>query len=117
MRKILILFLLCCTVSAYAITISDGSTNYSLSTQALSEMTEEVILAMGYVVGVLYAIGSLTAIYNAMVIYIKVNNGEDGFTKSVVMLIGAVMFLIGATIFLPALFGYNTGASGYSPFG
>ena len=50
------------------------------------------------------------------VIYIKLQAGEGGFTKAVMMLFGAVMFLIGATIVLPAFFGYHFGSSGFSPF-
>lgn len=103
--------------NAYAVVISNGGTNYSLTAQALADMTDEIVLTMGYVVGLLYAVASLLAIYNATVIYIKLNAGEEGFTKSVMMLIGAILFLIGATIVLPAFFGYNAGSSGYSPFG
>lgn len=103
--------------SLQAVVISNGGTNYSLTAQALAEMTDEIVLTMGYVVGLLYAVASLLAIYNATVIYIKLNAGEEGFTKSVMMLIGAILFLIGATIVLPAFFGYNVGSSGYSPFG
>lgn len=103
--------------STYAATvISDGGVNYSLTTSALSHMTTEVVLTMGYVVGLLYAIASLLAIYNATVIYIKLNAGEEGFTKSVMMLVGAIIFLIGATVILPAFFGYQASSSGYSLF-
>ncbi len=103
--------------SVEAVVISNGGTNYSLTAQALADMTDEIVLTMGYVVGLLYAIASLLAIYNATVIYIKLNAGEEGFTKSVMMLVGAILFLIGATIVMPAFFGYQAGSSGYSPFG
>lgn len=103
-------FMMVTSVTPSFAEISDGSVNYSLSMQALSEMTTEVIVAMGYVVGILYAIASLLAIYNAMVIYIKLNTGEQGFTKAVITLFGAILFLIGATVVLPALFGYNAGS-------
>ncbi len=99
-----------------AAVVSNGGTNYSLTAQALADMTDEVVLTMGYVVGLLYAVASLLAIYNATVIYIKLQAGEEGFTKSVLMLIGAILFLIGATIVMPAFFGYNFGSSGISPF-
>ena len=112
-----VLLMLAVSISASGVTISNGGTNYSLTAQALADMTDEVVLTMGYVVGLLYAVASLLAIYNATVIYIKLQAGEEGFTKSVLMLIGAIMFLIGATIVMPAFFGYNFGSSGYSPFG
>lgn len=116
-RTLLMTVLLMLAVSMSAVTISNGGTNYSLTAQALADMTDEVVLTMGYVVGLLYAVASLLAIYNATVIYIKLQAGEEGFTKSVLMLLGAIMFLIGATIVMPAFFGYNFGSSGYSPFG
>lgn len=97
--------------------ISDGSVDYSLSMQALSVMTTELIVLMGYVVGLLYVIASLLAIYNAMVIYIKMTQGEEGVTKSIMMLLGAVLFLIGATIVMPGLFGYDAMGGGHSWFG
>lgn len=65
----------------FLVTISNGGTNYSLTAQALAEMTDEVVLTMGYVVGLLYAVAALLAIYNATVIYIKLQAGEGGFTK------------------------------------
>ena len=60
----------------FLVTISNGGTNYSLTAQALAEMTDEVVLTMGYVVGLLYAVAALLAIYNATVIYIKLQAGE-----------------------------------------
>lgn len=116
-KRLLVLLMLLSVSSVIYAAISDGSTRYDLTAQALANMTDEVVLTMGYVVGLVYAVASLTAIYNATVIYIKLNAGEEGFMKSVLMLVGSIMFLIGATIVLPAFFGYNSGSSGYSPFG
>lgn len=116
-KRLLVLMILFSVSSVIYAAISDGSTRYDLTAQALANMTDEVVLTMGYVVGLVYAVASLTAIYNATVIYIKLNAGEEGFMKSVLMLVGSIMFLIGATIVLPAFFGYNSGSSGYSPFG
>ena len=76
-------------------------------------MTVEVLTTMSYVVGLLYAIASILAIYNATVIYVKLNTGEEGFTKAVVSLVGAVLFLISATLVMPALFGFSYGGGGY----
>lgn len=95
-----------------AVTVSDGGVNYSLTAQALADMTDEVVLTTGYVVSVVYVIASLLAIYNATVIYIKMQNGEQGIMKSIFMLLGAILFLIGATLVLPAFFGYNYGSTG-----
>lgn len=91
---------------------SNGCTDYEPYVDRLADMTEEVVATMGYVVGILYAIAALLAIYNAMIIYIKLNTGEGEFTKSVLTLFGAIFFLIGATMVLPAFFGYNAHSAG-----
>ena len=53
------------------------------------------------------AIAAIMAVISAVQIYIKINMGEDGVTKSIVTLIGACLFIIGASIVLPAFFGYR----------
>ena len=43
----------------------------------------------------------------ALQIYIKMQTGEGDITKSIMMLIGACLFMIGAYVLFPAFFGYN----------
>lgn len=86
-----------------------GEVNYSWGCDALAEAAEYVLVIMEYVVGILYAIASLLALYSATSIYVKLNAGEEGFTKSVMVLVGSILFLISATLVMPALFGVNYG--------
>ena len=67
----------------------------------------KTLAMMLYVVYLLYAISAIVAIIGALQIYIKMNTGEGDVTKSIMMLIGACLFMIGATILFPAFFGYN----------
>lgn len=60
-----------------------------------------------YVLYLLYAIAAIVAVISALQIYIKINAGEDGVTKSIMMLVGACLFIIGASIVFPAFFGYQ----------
>ena len=60
-----------------------------------------------YVVYLCYAIAGIVVIVSALQIYIKMNSGEEGITKNIMMLIGGCIFLIGATIAFPAFFGYR----------
>jgi hypothetical protein len=62
---------------------------------------------MLYVLWLCYAIAAIMVIISALQIYIKMNTGEDGITKSIMMLIGACIFMIGASIVFPAFFGYQ----------
>ena len=50
---------------------------------------------------------AIMAIISALQIYIKMNTGEDGITKSIMTLIGAIIFMISASIVFPAFFGYQ----------
>ena len=82
---------ICLTASA-----SCGTTDYSGSSGKLYDM-------------LLYAIAAVLSIYSATSIYIKLQAGEEGFTKSVMVLVGSCLFMIGATIVMPAFFGFNFG--------
>lgn len=93
-----------------------GEVNYSWGHDALAEAATYVLVIMEYVVGILYAIASLLALYSATSIYVKLNAGEEGFTKSVMVLVGSILFLISATLVMPALFGVNYGTSGSPSF-
>ena len=60
-----------------------------------------------YVLYVCMAIATVFGIVSALQIYFKMNLGEDGVTKAIVRLVGAILFIIGASIVLPSFFGYR----------
>ena len=84
-----------------------GSVDYSWGADALATMHDYVITLALYVLYLCYAIAAIMAVVSAVQIYIKINMGDDGVTKSIVTLIGACLFIIGASIVLPAFFGYR----------
>lgn len=102
-------FLVSMLLSGFCLGVSArcGSVNYSWGAEALHEMNVYVLVMMEYVLGLLYAVASLVALYNATGIYIKMQTGEEGFVKNVLVLLGAILFLIGASIVLPAFFGIH----------
>ena len=79
----------------------------SWGADALASMHDSVVTMMLYVLYLLYAIAAIVAVISALQIYIKINAGEDGMTKSIMMLVGACLFIIGASIVFPAFFGYQ----------
>lgn len=81
--------------------------DYSWGADALSNAHDFTVTMMLYVAYLVYAIAAIVAIIGALQIYIKMNTGEGDVTKSIMMLIGACLFMIGATILFPAFFGYN----------
>lgn len=84
-----------------------GAVNYSWGADALATMHDFVITNMMYVLYVCMAIATVFGIVSALQIYFKMNLGEDGVTKAIVRLVGAILFIIGASIVLPSFFGYR----------
>ncbi len=84
-----------------------GGVDYSWGADALAMMHDYVVTMMLYELYVLYAVASIVVIYASLQIYIKMNMGEDGIKKEIMMVVGACLFLIGASIVFPAFFGYQ----------
>ena len=79
--------------------------NYSAGTQALSTVTTEIAKYVPIVVKLCYAIAGVVAVVGAISVYIKMNNEEQDVKKSIMMLVGACIFLIAAAQALPLFFG------------
>ena len=78
-----------------------GNVDYSWGADALASAHDYAVTMMLYIVYLCYAVAGI------VVIYIKMNTGEEGVKKNIMMLVGACLFLIGATIVFPAFFGYQ----------
>ena len=90
-----------------------GAVDYSWDLDGLSSMVMFVTRIMTAVLGIVYSIGAILSIVSATNIYVKMNTGEEGFTKNVIMLIGAIIFMLTATIVLPAFFGWTYDSGQY----
>mgnify|MGYP000361303219 CR=1 FL=1 len=101
-----ILCALCSIIPCSALAKS-GSVNYSWGADALATMHDFVVTMMLYVLYLTYAIAALVTIYASLQIFIKMNAGEEGIVKEILMVVGACMFMIGASIVFPAFFGYQ----------
>ena len=84
-----------------------GGVDYSWGASALSNAHDYTVTMMLCVVYLSYAVAALVAIIGALQIYIKMQTGEGDITKSIMMLIGACLFMIGAYVLFPAFFGYS----------
>lgn len=104
----ILLAMLLLTQEAFAVC---GSTDYSGSSGRLYNMVIYVLGMCSVVLQLLYAIATLFSLYSATNIYIKMQAGEEGFTKSVMVLVGSILFLLSATIVMPAFFGFNYGVT------
>ncbi len=84
-----------------------GSVDYSWGADGLAMMHDYVVTMMLYVLYIIYAVSAIFVIYASLQIYIKMNIGEEGVVKDLMMVIGACLFMIGASIAFPAFFGYQ----------
>lgn len=84
-----------------------GGVNYSWGADALASMHDYVVTMMLYVLYICYALATVVGIISALQITIKMNIGEDGVKKTIMMLVGAILFIISASIVFPAFFGYR----------
>ena len=58
--------------------------------------------------GTVYAIAGVVAIVGAISVYIKMNNEEQDVKKSIMMIVGACIFLVAAAQALPLFFGITS---------
>lgn len=84
-----------------------GGVDYSWGADGLAKAHDFVITMLLYIVYLSYAIAGIVAVIASLQIYIKMNVGEKGIKKEIMMVVGAIHFIIGASIFMPALFGYQ----------
>ena len=61
-----------------------------------------------YVVKLCYAIAGVVAVVGAISVYIKMNNEEQDVKKSIMMIVGACIFLVAAAQALPLFFGVTS---------
>lgn len=75
--------------------------DYTAGTTALSEVTTQIAKYIPYVVKLVYAIAGVVAVVGAISVYIKMNNEEQDVKKSIMMIVGACLFLVAAAQALP----------------
>ena len=107
-NKFLLLFFLLLTLTVTASARSSiGGTDYSGGYAGLSEMVVFVLTLARNTVLLVNTIAGILSIYSATSIYIKLNAGEEGFLKSLYLLIGSILFLMTSTAIFPAIFRYS----------
>ena len=83
----------------------NSSGDYTAGTSALGTVTSEIAKYVPVVVKLCYAIAGVVAVVGSISVYIKMNNEEQDVKKSIMMLVGACVFLIAAAQALPLFFG------------
>lgn len=92
------LLLVICTVSVEAQSMDSG-------VKAISTASDSINKYLPVVVKLIYVIAGIVAVLGAISVYIKMNNEEQDVKKSIMMIVGACIFLIAAAQALPLFFG------------
>lgn len=103
--RMLSLMLLVGTATVFA---QNSAGDYTAGTTALGTVTTEIAKYVPYVVKLCYAIAGVVAIVGAISVYIKMNNEEQDVKKSIMMIVGACIFLVAAAQALPLFFGIGS---------
>ena len=94
--------MLCMVTLTFA---QNGAGDYTAGTTALGTVTTEIAKYVPVAVKLCYAIAGVVAVVGALSVYITMNNEEQDVKKSIMMLVGACIFLIAAAQALPLFFG------------
>lgn len=101
------LFLFLAIMLPQTISAKCGAVDYSMGAEQLFHAAIFVGTVTKYAVEILKTVAAIFSVISALQIAIKMNYHEGDITKSVVMLVGSLIFLIAATSVMPALFGYS----------
>ena len=94
---------------ATALAQSSGGAGYEAGKNAISQASEQIAQYVPIATKLCYAIAGVVAIVGAISVYVKMNNEEQDVKKSIMMIIGACVFLIAAAQALPLFFGIEAG--------
>lgn len=107
MPKIKAVIIILCALAPRIAFAKCGNVDYSWGADALASAHDFVVTNMLYIVYILFALAGIVGVIGGLQIYIKMNTGEGDITKSIMMLVGACLFLIGGAFAFPAFFGYR----------
>lgn len=93
-----ILLLVICTVSVEAQSMESG-------VKAISTASDSIKKYIPVVTKLIYVIAGVIGVVGIISVYIKMNNEEQDVKKSIMMIVGACIFLIAAAQALPLFFG------------
>ena len=94
---------------ATALAQSGGGAGYEAGKNAISQASEQIAQYVPIATKLCYALAGVVAIVGAISVYVKMNNEEQDVKKSIMMIIGACVFLIAAAQALPLFFGIEDG--------
>ena len=98
--------------AGFGVMFAQAGVDITTGTGALESVSQSIAGYVPYVTKVCYAIAAVVAIGGGISVYIKMNNEEQDVKKSIMMIVGACIFLIAAATALPKFFGIQGGSGG-----
>lgn len=89
----------------FAVSISTFAQDVDAGLNAIETSTESLKKYVPVVTNLCYAIAGIVAMIGAFSVYVKMNNEEQDVKKSIMLVVGACIFLIAAAQCLPLFFG------------
>lgn len=86
------------------VTVSADAQNIDSGVQAITSSTDALKKYLPVVTKLCYVLAGIVAILGAISVYIKMNNEEQDVKKSIMMIVGACIFLVAAAQALPLFF-------------
>lgn len=87
------------------VTVAADAQNIDSGIQAITKSTDALKKYIPVVTKLCYALAGIVAVVGAISVYIKMNNEEQDVKKSIMMIVGACIFLVAAAQALPLFFG------------
>lgn len=84
---------------------ADGTVDLTAGQKALSTSTDSIKGYLPMVRNLIYAIAGIVAVLGGISVYIKMNNEDQDVKKSIMLIVGACIFLVAAATALPLFFG------------
>ena len=88
-------------------TVASGGSGSSTSATQLGSVASDIKNYLPTLKTIIYAIAAAVGLAGSIRIFIKMQSGDQDVQKSIVMLVGAIIFLIAAANVIPTLFGMN----------
>ena len=89
----------------FMVSITTFAQDVDAGLAAIETSTESLKRYVPVVTNLCYAIAGIVAMIGAISVYVKMNNEEQDVKKSIMMIVGACIFLIAAAQCLPLFFG------------
>jgi len=91
---------------------NSGAVEYWGGAKSLVQMAAFVQACLNITLELVNVIATLIAFYSCATIYIKIQSGEEGFTKQVAMLIGSIVYFVTMLIVFPSFFAGSSSGHG-----